>query len=63
MIAAGVLKEDNEGEEKENEKAVDGLMEVIRIHQEELRESKIDLEESKKTIAEIQEIIDGGTKE
>lgn len=63
LIAAGVLKEDNEDEEEEKEKAVDGLMEAIRIHQEELRENKIDAEESEKTIAEIQEIIDGEIKE
>lgn len=63
LIAAGVLKEDNEDEEEEKEKAVDGLMEAIRIHQEELRENKIDAEESEKTIAEIQEIIDGEIKD
>lgn len=62
LIAAGVLKEDDEDEEEEKEKAVDGLMEAIRIHQEELRENKIDIEESEKTIAEIQEIIDGEIK-
>lgn len=38
-------------------------MEAIRIHQEEMREKKIDAEESEKTIAEIQEIIDGEIKE
>lgn len=57
LIAAGVLKGDDEEEEKKEE-AVDGLMEAIRIHQEELRENKIDMEESKKIISEIQEIID-----
>lgn len=57
LIAAGVLKGDDEEEEKKEE-TVDGLMEAIRIHQEELRENKIDMEESKKIIAEIQEIID-----
>lgn len=56
LIAAGVLKDDDE---EKKEEAIDGLMEAIRIHQEELRENKIDMEESKKIIAEIQEIIDG----
>lgn len=54
LIAAGVLKDEDE----EKEKAIDGLMEVIRIHQEELRENKIDKEESKRIIFEIQELID-----
>lgn len=61
LIAAGVLKSDDEEEEKK-EDAFDELMEVIRIHQEELRENKIDKEGSEKTIAEIQEIIDDKTK-
>ena len=56
LIAAGVLKDDDE---EEKEEAVDGLMEALRNHQEELRENKLDIEGSKKTIAEIQEIIDG----
>ncbi len=58
MIAAGVLKGDDEDDKDEKEEAVDGLMEAIRIHQEELRENKIDAEGSEKTIAEIQEIKD-----
>lgn len=57
LTAAGVLKDDDEEEE-----AVDELMEAIRIHQKELRESKINMEESERTIAEIQEIVDGETK-
>ncbi len=60
LIAAGVLKDDDEEEEKEE--AVDELMEAIRIHQEELGENKIDMKGSERTIAEIQEIIDGETK-
>ena len=52
LIAAGVLDSDDE------EEAIDGLMEAIRIHQEELKDNKIDLEESKKAISEIKEIID-----
>lgn len=56
LIAAGVLKGDDE--EEEQKEAVDGLMEAIRIHQEELRENKINAEESEKTITEIQEIIE-----
>lgn len=63
LIAAGVLKGNDEDEEEEKDEAVDGLMEAIRIHQEEMREKKIDAEESEKTIAEIQEIIDGEIKE
>ena len=57
MIAARVLKSDDE-EEEEKEEAVDGLIESIRIHQEELRKSKTDMEGSEKIISEIQEIID-----
>lgn len=56
LIAAGVLKGDDEEEEQEGE-AVDELMEAIRIHQEELRENKIDAEGSERAIAEIREII------
>ena len=56
LIAAGVLKGDDEEEEKEE--SVDGLMEAIRIHQEELKEYEIDIEGSKKIISEIQEIIE-----
>lgn len=56
LIAAGVLK--GEDEEEEQEEAVDELMEAIRIHQEELRENKINAEGSEKTITEIQEIIE-----
>lgn len=56
LIAAGVLKDDDE--EEEQEEAVDGLMKAIRIHQEELRENKIDAEGSEKTITEMQEIIE-----
>lgn len=59
LIAAGVLKSDDD---EEKEEAVDELMETIRIHQEELRENKIDKEGSEKIIAEIQEIIDDKTK-
>ena len=59
LIAAGVLKSDDE----EDEEAVDRLMEAIRIHQEELRENRIDMEESERVIAEIQKIIDDDTKE
>ena len=59
LIDAGVLKGDDEDEEEEQEKAVDGLMEAIRIHQEELRENRIDIEESEKAIAEIREMTDG----
>lgn len=55
LIAAGVLKGDDEEEEGE---AIDGLIEAIRIHQEELRENKIDSEGSARVIAEIQEIMD-----
>lgn len=55
LIAAGVLKGDDEEEEGE---AIDGLIEAIRIHQEELRENKIDAEGSARVIAEIQEIMD-----
>lgn len=56
LIAAGVLKGDDD-EEEEGE-AIDGLIEAIRIHQEELRENKIDTEASERIIAEIQEIMD-----
>ena len=55
LTAAGVLKDEEEDEEEE---AVDGLMEAIRVHQEELRENKIDIEESEKAIAEIREMLD-----
>lgn len=55
LIAAGVLKGDDDEEEGE---AIDGLIEAIRIHQEELRENKIDAEASERIIAEIQEIMD-----
>ena len=58
LIDAGVLKEDDE----EEEEAVDGLMEAIRVHQEELRENKINIEESEKAIAEIREMIDSRSK-
>lgn len=60
LIAAGVLKGDDEEEEGE---AIDGLIEAIRIHQEELRENKIDAEGSARVIAEIQEIMDSDKKE
>lgn len=60
LIAAGVLKGDVEEEEKDE--AIDGLMEAIRIHQEELREEAIDQEGTKNAIAEIQEIIDSLVK-
>ena len=55
LIDAGVLKDDDD---EEQEEAVDRLMEALRNHQEELRENKLDIEGSKKTIAEIQEIYD-----
>lgn len=55
LIAAGLLKGDDD-EEEEGE-AVDGLIEAIRIHQEELRENKIDTEASERIIDEIQEIM------
>ncbi len=58
LIAAKVLKNDDEEEEEEEEEATGGLIESIRIHQEELRENKIDMEGSEKIISEIQEIID-----
>ncbi len=58
LIAAKVLKNDDEDEEEEEEEATDGLIESIRIHQEELRGNKIDMEGSEKIISEIQEIID-----
>ena len=61
MIAARVLKSDDEEEEEkeeEKEEAVDGLIESIRSHQEELRKNKTDMEGSEKIISEIQEIID-----
>ena len=58
LIAAGVLKGDDEDDKDEKEEAVDGLMEAIRIHQEELRENKIDAEGSEKTFAEIKVIKD-----
>ena len=57
LIAAGVLKGNNEEDDEEKEKAVDGLLETIRIHQEKLRENKIDREESEKAIAEIRELM------
>lgn len=60
LIAAGVLKGDDEEEEGE---AIDGLIEAIRIHQEELRENKIDAEGSARVIAEIQEIMDSDRAE
>lgn len=56
LIAAGVLKGDDE-EEEEGE-AIDGLIEAIRIHQEELRENKIDIEASERVSAELREIAD-----
>lgn len=58
MTAAGVLKGDDEEEE-----AVDGLMETIRVHEEELREKRIDLEESERSVREIWEIIGGEIKD
>lgn len=57
LIAARVLKSDDE-EEEEKEEAIDGLIESVRIHQEELRKNKTDMEGSEKIISEIQEIID-----
>lgn len=61
LIAAGVLKSDEAGD-KEKEEAVDGLMEAVRIHQQELRENKINKEDSRKVISEIQEILDNKAK-
>lgn len=58
LTAAGVLKGDDEEEE-----AVDGLMETIRVHEEELREKRIDLEESERSVREIWEIIGGEIKD
>lgn len=59
LISAGVLKYDEESEKKE---AVDGLMEAIRVHEEELREKRIDSEESKRAVREIWEIVSGEMK-
>ena len=55
LIDAGVLKD-------EEEEAVDGLMEAIRVHQKELKENKINIEESEKAVAEIREMIDSRSK-
>ena len=58
LIDAGVLKGDDEDEDEEEEKAVDGLMEAIRVHQEELKENKLNIEESQKAVAELREMLD-----
>ena len=55
LIDAGVLKDD---EDEEEEEAVDGLMEAIRVHQEELKKKRIDIEEGKKAVAELREMLD-----
>lgn len=61
LIAAGVLKGDDE--EEEAGEAIDGLIEAIRVHQEELRENKIDAEGSARVIAEMREIMDSDREE
>ncbi len=60
LIAAGVLKGDDEEEEGE---AIDGLIEAIRIHQEELRENQMDAEGSERIAAELREIMDSDRAE
>lgn len=56
LIAAGVLKSDDEEKEKKKAEAVDGFIESIRIHQDKLREYKIDLNGSEKIFTEFHEI-------
>ena len=55
LTAAGVLK--GEDDEKEDEEAIDALMEAIKEHQETLREDMIDREKSELVIEEIKEIL------
>lgn len=61
LIAAGVLKGDDE-EEEEGE-AIDGLIEAIRVHQEELRENQVDIKGSERIAAELREIMESDRTE
>lgn len=55
-LAAGVLKSDVDNSEEGEEKFADDLMKAIKIHQEELRDNKIDIQKSRRAIVEMQEI-------
>ena len=60
LTAAGVLK--GEGNEEEEEEAIDALMEAVKEHQETLREDMIDRKKSELAIKEIKEILDNEAK-